>query len=184
MSILEWVAALCIIISVIMLSKGMSHGWTFSVIGCTLYGILFLEQKLYANLVVQIIFIIQGLHGLYVWNKQQETEKNFLCKPMNNHVFLLISVICLVGSFLTGLLMYLFTDNSSAFIDSILSGFSLLAAVLMTKKYIQSWFIWMTIDVGYIFLFASVEMWISSILYLMLFSICINGFLNWRKQLI
>lgn len=178
MNITEFVAALITLSSVIMLANGKMSGWILGIIGSLLYGFLFFQQKLYANMFLQLIFITQGVYGIYEWDKEKETD--FSSKKLDFILFLnllfAVSGICIV------LLLSLSLYGENTVLDLTLSMFSILAMLMMAKKYVQSWFVWIGVDIGYLYLFFSTNMFISAILYFILLIMCINGYIKWSKN--
>lgn len=178
MNIIEWIAALVTLSSVLMLAKGKSSGWILGIIGSILYGILFLEQKLYANFILQIFFIAQNFYGIYSWHQDIKNDTPFSVKKLDYVLFLTL----LFGTLALSAILFMgFYSYDNMFLDISITLFSILAMFMMAKKYIQAWFIWMAIDIGYICLFLSSNMFISTILYCCLFLICINGYIKWKK---
>ena len=184
MSLTEWIAVIATILSVIMLTKAKSSGWIFGIIGNVLYWNIFFDQTLYADMVIQLIFVIQGFYGLFEWNKTKDINKPFTVEKIDSMSLFLIVFSTLGISVFISLAMFLFTDNKSPILDTVLSICSIIALYMMTKKIIQSWFIWMMIDIGYIYLFLSIGLWLSAFLFLFLFVLCISGYMQWKKKLI
>jgi len=181
MNTLEWIAALFIIASVIMLGKASVLGWVFSTIGCIIYGIVFLEQTLYANAFVQVIFVLQGIYGIFKWNKRGANEE-FVSIKFDFTSLLLIFSATLGTALMISVFLYSFMPGESPFMDTILSVCSLCATIMIIKRIIHAWFFWMAIDIGYIFLFLKVDMYISAGLYLLLILLCINNYIQWNKK--
>lgn len=182
MNITEWMAVLATIASVFMLARGKSSGWIFGIIGCVLYSFVFIEQKLYANVIIQIIFIAQGLYGIFEWRKKAPDNKPFSSKTLKNSILFETIFLTIQYSFIISLFMYYYTDNQNPFLDTTLSVCSVVAFSLMIKRVIQAWFFWMVIDIGYIFLFCSIGLWISAGLYVLLFFLCIDGYNKWNRK--
>ena len=183
MNVIEWVATLAILSSVILLAKGKASGWIMSIIGCALYSYLFIEKDLYANFAIQIFFILQGAYGLFVWNKQIEANKKFQCKKLEFLSFILLMSVTISVSIGLSSAISMLTDDKLSFIDSVLSISSLIATFGIAKRYIQTWFLWMIIDIGYIWMFLNAEMYLSALLYFILLLICVNAYFKWNKLL-
>lgn len=179
MNIIEWLAVLATIISVIMLAIKNKLGWIFSIAGCILYSIVFFQQKLYANTLLQLVFIGQSIYGILLWNKKTNSE----FKKMDIIPFFATIALTVGVSMIISVLLSIVTDVENSMIDMFLSVSSIVALVLMAKKFIQSWFVWMAIDVGYIYLFIETGLWLSACLYFLLLLICIFGYIKWRKNI-
>lgn len=184
MKTIELFAALATISSVYALSKGMSYGWVLSVIGCVLYGVFFVEESLFANALLQVVFIGQSIYAAFRWNKHSDNDKHFKCVKMSDTTFFIIMAELML--FLILFSINAFPENiieSEKNLDMFLTVGSLIATVLMILKYLQSWFFWMFVDIGYIVLFCSLELWLSAGLYFILLLLCIRGYSNWSKNI-
>lgn len=175
---LETMAALATILSVIMLAFRNELGWFASISGCILYGIVFLEQKLYANAILQLVFIGQSIYGILQWEKKTNSEFKVLDFPSLFVILLVTTGVCLI----TSVFVSNFVTSQYVMIDVFLSSLSVVALILLAKKIAQAWFMWMLIDIGYIYLFIKTNMWPSAFLYCLLFLICIVGYFKWKKH--
>jgi nicotinamide mononucleotide transporter len=182
MNVLEWVAAIASISSVLLLAKGKSYGWILGIVGSVLYGLVFFEQKLYANTILQVIFVIQGFYGMSEWNKSILKKESFSSKKLDFISLIALISLTLALAVIISSIMSMTTSNSSPLLDTTLSICSILALAMMARRFIQSWFIWMMIDVGYVYLFLSTKMWVSAGLYFLLLLICIKGYFEWNKK--
>jgi len=182
MNILEWIAALFITASVVMLGKANILGWIFSVVGCLMYGVVFLEQKLYANALLQIVFVLQGVYGIFQW-KKIDSSKEFISLKFDYISLLLIFSITLGTSILISAFIYSFMPGEYPFTDTLLSVCGLFATIMLIKKVIHAWFFWMAIDIGYVYLFLKIDMHISAGLYMLLFLLCIKNYMQWNKKI-
>ena len=181
---IEWIAAIATILSVIFLSEGKLNGWIIGLAGSLIYGWIFIQQKLYANAVIQLIFLTQGFVGIYEWSEwgKQKKDAKFSSKKLDSHSIIKIIALTLFLAFSLSFIMIYFTDNKSPMLDTILSVFSITALMLMVKKIVQAWLFWIVIDLGYIYLFLSIGLWVSAGLYLLLLFLCIEGYFKWKKK--
>lgn len=134
------------------------------------------------NALIQIVFILQGLFGLFKWNKEVPANEQFHSIKLDFASFLIFSAVSLAVSVITTTILSTLLDAQYQFVDTTLSVFSIFATIMLIKRYIQAWFIWMIVDVGYVYLFFEINLWLSTGLYLLLFILCINGYVQWNKK--
>ena len=67
-------------------------------------------------------------------------------------------------------------------IDAILTTSSVVAQILLTRKKIDNWVIWVIVDVVYIGLFLMVGMYWTAGLYVVYTGIAVNAVFSWRKE--
>jgi nicotinamide riboside transporter PnuC len=56
-------------------------------------------------------------------------------------------------------------------------------AVLMTRKVIEHWLVWMAADVIYIWLYAERGLYLTSLLYVVFFVMCVAGWRDWLRDI-
>jgi nicotinamide mononucleotide transporter len=96
---------------------------------------------------------------------------------LNTKTFITHIVILLVTYFLLTNLTILGS------LDTMITLISLLATYYLTKKYLESWMLWITVDVLSVLLLLGRELYISAILYFILLILATSGLLLWRKNL-
>jgi nicotinamide mononucleotide transporter len=159
-------------------------GWPLGIISCFLYVFIMYQAQFYAGMWLQVIYVFLNAYGLYEWlyggaNKQALTVSHILPKE----IFILLPV----GILLTGAAYYYFdayTDTSQRFWDSFNTAFSLVAIYLQAKKRLESWLVWIMVDIIYIPLFYYQELYPTAGLYLAYLVLATAGYLLWRKSLL
>lgn len=123
MSALEIVANVVNLISVLFASRNSIHTWWSGIIGCFLFGALFYQAKLYADVTLQIFFIGTSAYG---WR--------------------LYFVVALVIAFVYSRILIATTDASLPFADSIVLIFSVLAQFLLMRRKLENWAAWLIVN--------------------------------------
>ena len=84
-----------------------------------------------------------------------------------------------------GLAIFLrrFTDSTVPGWDGFTTALSLAAIYGQTKKYLESWWIWILADLIYIPLYIYKHLWLTSGLYFVFFLLCVMGLREWSKAL-
>jgi nicotinamide mononucleotide transporter len=58
---------------------------------------------------------------------------------------------------------------------------SLAAIFGQSRKYVESWWIWIAADIIYIPLYIYKSLWLTSVLYLVYLILCVIGLREWRR---
>jgi nicotinamide mononucleotide transporter len=183
----EAIASVATVIAVLLISLGKTTGWIFSMIGSIFYSVLFFHNHLHGAAVLQIIYTIQAIFGLRAWIASDNTHGEFSCKKMPGIDFaqwIFLMTFIWIGNFLMDKYLFNINIDTIAYIDWSLMLCSLAALLLTSKRIIQSWYIWISVNIGYIALLSMTDMWMSVVLNFILIIISINGFLQWRKSLV
>ena len=180
MFFIELVAVLFSLTAVWLSIKKNTYIWPMGIIGVIAYLYIFYSTKLYADCLLQIFFIVQGIYGWYNWKIKLKNDLNVSKWAISNSIISFLMVVLV--TFLIAQLLKAYTDASSPYPDAFASCLSLMANWLMTKKKIESWIYWIAADLIYIGLFLYKGLHLSSFLYLVFLIMSIGGLINWNRQ--
>lgn len=180
MNYIEIIAFIFSLMSVIGLANRKMYGWYSGLIGVSAFFYLFYQEKLYMDMVLQVIFFVQSLIGIYNWKIKTDDVK--LSTISWDRFILHLSTTVAIG-IIIGMILSEYTNASQPYLDSILSVVCLLANYYLTKKILQSWIVWISVDVFYLFLFYNQEMYITLLLYVLFLGNSIRGLIKWRKDI-
>ena len=179
MNILEIIATISTIICVILSSKQNIFAWPIGIISVLSLIAIYVKSGIYAQIIVQTISLIQCTIGWYTWGKKDELKISKLPKTTfrANTIFFIGmgSTFALTHS---GQITYWV-----AFFDGIAASLALLGNWYLTKKIIQAWQLFMVYNIILIFLFIHQEIYMLSLLNLVLFFISLNAYITWKKDL-
>ena len=88
-----------------------------------------------------------------------------------------------LGGILLGQALTHFTNASLPFVDSVLTSFSIGAQWMQTRKLLESWLVWLAVDVGYIGMFLYKALYPTAGLYTVFLVLAAMGFVQWRRSL-
>lgn len=145
------------------------------------YSILCLMQHFYAGVAINAYYFITMIYGVYVWKKRLKEKGDRLeveprRLPYSIVAVLLVSTILM--SWLTGLGLKAWTDDTQPYIDAYTTVPALVAQVLMILAFREHWFIWLAVDI------LSVVLWFRAGDYCMgaqYIFWCINCLYGWRR---
>ncbi|MCR9287667.1 MAG: nicotinamide riboside transporter PnuC [Bacteroidetes bacterium] len=188
-AILEWMTPLEIfatiftLICVWLTVKRNIWCWPMGIIGVSAYFFVFFENQLYADAGLQIIFLIQSIYGWYFWvyGKNEDIENVPIRRLKLTEQILTLS-FCVILIFTIGWLSATFTDTDVAYLDAMVASISLIANLLLARKIIDNWPLWMFVDVVYVGLFIYKELYLTAGLYVVFFFMATTGLIQWRKE--
>lgn len=179
MKVLEIISVIFNLLSIYFLVKQNKLGWLFGIVGIVCYMIIFYNQKLYANTLLQVFFLLQSIWAIFKWNSDTElTIKRIrLDEFLTNHIPGLLLLTCLSYMFVQGVGGYPTISNSFIF------ALSIYATILMMNRVLENWFFWILNNILLINLFLSSEMYLSVGLYSIFIIMDIKGYVEWKKTL-
>lgn len=155
--------------------------WPIGIVSSVFFLILFFQSRLFADSGLQLVYVVLGFLGWYWWlfGGKDKSELKVGNSDWKTNVALGIIAIVATGLFTD----YLRSINDAApFLDALTTVLSLVAQYLLTKKYIESWYVWIFVDVIYIYLYAIKNLYLTSVLYAIFLSMCIKGIIDWRTS--
>ena len=157
--------------------------WPVGIANNALWILLFVTAGLYADGILQIVYIALAIVGWYNWLHGGEGKSTL---PVSHYTITLWVQTITVGIILLAFIFWIlttFTPSTVPFWDATTTTLSLLAVYGQIKKKLQSWFLWMLADLIYIPLYLHKGLTLTAILYTGFFSLCVYGYLNWRTEL-
>lgn len=183
MSLVELAAVLFSLLSVVLTIRKRVSAWPVGLLGVAAYFVVFQGARLYADMALQVVFFAQGVYGWYAWaatgtTEEDPTDIRVLSPGERGTVMLAV----LAATLLIGTGLARFTDASLPYLDSLLAAMSLTANLLLARKVLENWALWIAADVLYVGLFAGKGLWLSSGLYAGFLVLATLGLLRWQSR--
>ena len=182
MNWLEPVAVATGIISVYLSVKQKIWSWPTALVNVALYFVVFREQKLYADMGLQVIYFALSLYGWYEWLYGGEHRTELKVSRAGAAMAVTLSAIAVVGVAVLGTLFARFTDAALPYVDSATATTSLLAQWMMTRKVLENWAVWIAVDVVYVGMFIYKHLYLTSGLYAGFLVLAVMGHVQWRRS--
>lgn len=188
-SYVELIGTLFGLLSVYFASRANILTWGTGIINEICLFILFFQVQLYADMFLQIYFFIVTLYGWYNWKKKPK-QNDIAMTTRRSKIWLTNTII--IGTLLSGLLFsnihlylphYFKTEAAFPYIDSFVMVLSIIATVLLAQKKIETWYLWIAVDVVCVFLFFKKGIVFLALEYLVFLGLATYGLMNWKKQL-
>ena len=181
MSHLEIAAFILNVLGVWLTSKQYRICWLVNIVAVMLYMIIFYQVHLYADALLQGVFIIMQLYGWLSWTKAS-AAKPLHAGYMNKAVMARSLLIGAAAGLVLGLLFSTYTQASLPWLDSMLASFSLVASYWAARKYIESWAMWCVLDALYVLMYLHKSLNLTAFLYFIFILLALNGWRMWKKQ--
>lgn len=178
---IEWVAVALGIINITLIIRRSIWNYPFGLVMVTLYCFIFWEYKLYSDALLQIYFFAMQLYGLYVWLNGRAPDGRIVVAPLATTHF----IICLAATAAVwlglGYLMDTFTDAAAPYWDASIAALSVTAQFLLARRHLQSWYLWIAVDVLAIGLFYSRGLEPTAALYAVFLVLATMGLIQWQR---
>ena len=157
--------------------------WPTGLVTSTLYIIVFLNSKLYADMGLQVYYVVISIYGWYFWLKGRNSDKSeaLPVRKLSKSLWLKLSAICVVIYFIILYILKL-TDSDIASLDALTTALSIVATWMIAKKYMEHWLIWIFVDLLSSGMYVYKNLWPTVILFLVYTIMAFFGYIEWKKD--
>ncbi|MEM9172384.1 MAG: nicotinamide riboside transporter PnuC [Pseudomonadota bacterium] len=188
---LELVATLLLMVNVYLLGQQKLSNYAFGFVGVVLFGFLFREFKLYSDMLLQwafyaplqIVGFILWKYGRTLGASDPQNELNSMQVVTLPGKWWPVLIIAITGTTLAlGSYMANNTDASFPYADALTTTMSIAASILMLKKIIENWLLWIVMDLIAIPVYAMKGLYVTAGLYGVFLVLATLGLARWLSD--
>ncbi len=170
------------ILCVYLAAKNVIWNWPFAIISVAIYIIIFFEAKLYADMGLQFYFLAMNIYGWYFWSRRSKSEQKVPVERITQKEIIVSIIGVVLFTAILGFLLKHGTDAAFPFIDSFCTACSLIAQVLLARKVLENWLIWVFVDVIYVIVYSAKNLHLTASMYALYLIIAALGYRDWKKD--
>ncbi|PLK42639.1 nicotinamide riboside transporter PnuC [Emticicia sp. TH156] len=195
MSYLEFYATVTGLVAVILSARENVWSWVVGLANVVLAFIMFYQIQLYPDMFLQVFFFITNLIGFWQWKYPRQEEANrkneLRISQLSIQQFGLLSMIGLAGTLLLGtfasklhewLPMVFSMPSAFPYMDSFTTIMSIFATFLLIRKKVESWWVWLGVDIISTYMYFVKDVKLYSLLYAVFCVIALLGAMSWTKE--
>lgn len=183
--ILGFTASVTGMLSVILVAKGKISNYYFGIINVVIYGFISYNSKYYGEAMLNILYFLpMQIIGFMMWRKNNvniDESKEVKAERMTAKEIILWSVLSGIAVIVYGIILKKL-NNTLPMADSFTTVLSVTAMILMVKRYIEQWIVWIMIDIVAIYMWLFIKsdynitiMWTAYLVN------AVYGLYNWAK---
>lgn len=174
-------------VSVFLAVKNSIWTWPTGILNELFFFMLFFQIQLYADMFLQVYFFAITVYGWYTWGRggQQAniTRLDARAKAFYG-VALGIGTVCL-WLFIKNIHLYFpdyFVQKAAYPLpDSFVTVGSILATILLAKRKLETWILWIIVDLASIGLYFMKGVQLIALEYVVFLAMAVSGFWSWKK---
>jgi len=166
-----------------LLARQIVWNWPIGIANNALYLIVFLRSGLYGDAGLQVIYMLLGAYGWWTWSRFRPGRVKLPITRTRGRTWAWLIPATAVAAIALAFFLARFTDSTVPGWDGSTTAFSLAAIFGQSRKYLESWWIWIAADIIYIPLYIYKSLWLTSVLYLVYLILCVIGLREWRRAL-
>lgn len=181
---LELVSFLLSLLMVVLMIAQSHWSWLFSLLASALYGLVFWQARLYGDMGLQLVFIGASVWGWLQWLRGATAAHAPLAvSRLGRRGWIGLACGWLVGFGVLALFLRRYTDTDVPLADAFLTAGSLAGQLLLARKKLENWLVWIAVDVLYVGMFTFKHLYITAVLYVVYLALAIRGWIDWRRSL-
>jgi nicotinamide mononucleotide transporter len=157
--------------------------WPVSLGNVACFMVLFYEARLYADALLQIGFALLGIVGWWQWVRAARSDSAHgvpVTRTTARETLISLSISAAAigaGSWI----LRTWTDSPVPVADTTLLVLSLLATWWQAMRRLESWIMWILVDIVSVPLYWHRSLPLTAVLYIVFLLICISGYVDWRR---
>ncbi|MEK8029861.1 nicotinamide riboside transporter PnuC [Ideonella sp. DXS29W] len=180
-----WLEVVAFVLSLWMVGCNMrvhSLGWPLAMISSLLYALLFAQSKLFGEASLQLFFVAVSAWGWWQWLKGRGDDGGALkVHRLSRRQQILTAAGTLAAWPLLGLALARFTSSDVPYFDALPTVASITGQVLLGRKLIDNWPVWLAVNLVSIALFAHKALWLTVVLYAIFAVLSVAGWRTWNR---
>ena len=180
-----WLEIVAFVVAVVMVLANFRVNpiaWPLAIVSSLMYALLFADSKLYGEAGLQFVFIGAAFWGWWQWLRGRSGDGTLLrVHHLSRRGLALLAAATLAAWPLMGLLLDHATDSDVPYFDALPTVASLAGQILLARKCVENWPVWVGVNIVSVALFAYKGLWLTVVLYALFTVLALFGWRAWRK---
>ena len=157
------------------------------VVGCimpAIYVVVLYKAGIYADCGMEVYYLLAVIYGLIIWLRgKTETGTKVDIGHTPRKLWPRLSLLFIILFVAIAAFLRECTDSRVPYIDSFTTTLSIIAMWMLSRKYIEQWWVWLVVDAVSSGLYIYKGIYGRSILYVIYTIMAIYGWYTWQKKL-
>ena len=167
--------------NIILIVRRSVWNYMFGLLMVTLYFFVFFEAKLYNDALLQIFFFFVQIYGWWHWALVEAEAGEMVVERLSIPQRIAWSMATILAVIGWSAVMRNYTDASFPVWDASVAAISVAAQLLMSRRYVENWILWILVDLLAIGLYWQKELWPTAGLYTIFLILAVYGFAKWLR---
>lgn len=180
---IEVIATLTGLIYLVYSVQGKMLLWLFGLITSALYVYVFFNSGIYADMGINIYYVLISIYGWYHWKFGKRKDQQALpVSRLDLKTGIYLLVISLIVFLFIALVLDKLTDSTIAGWDAFTTAFSITATWMLARKIAEHWLVWIVVDLVSAGLYIYKGLYPTVLLFVVYTLLAFVGFNTWMKE--
>ncbi|GGE81124.1 nicotinamide riboside transporter PnuC [Massilia psychrophila] len=178
---LELVSFVLSVLTVLLNIRRNHWAWLFAIVSSAAYSVVFYRSRLYGDMALQVVFIVVSVWGWHSWLRGGAAHGALQVTRLDGAGWRMSLAGWAVGFVLLAYFLKTWTDTDVPHADGFLTAGSLVGQVLLSRKKVENWHVWIAVDILYVGLYLYKNLVLTAILYALFVVMAVIGLRTWRR---
>lgn len=147
------------------------------------FAVLFWRAGLLANAGLQVVYLVLAALGWCWWVRGGPAAGRLAVRRAPRAAWPAAAVCAAVLTVGVAALLVRTDESVQPWADATTTALSLVAQVMLGRKWVGSWAVWIVTDVLLVALYVSVGLYLTAGLYVLFIGLCVHGWRQWARDL-
>jgi len=157
--------------------------WPIGLLNNAFWFLSFWWSKLYGDATLQLIFAALAIYGWWEWARKDELKLELPVRRTTALEWTVLAPATAAATVLVWAFLSRKTDSPVPVWDASVVSLSLAATYGQAKKLVESWWIWIAVDVLSVPLYVVRGLYPTSAVYAVFLALCVVGLRAWNREL-
>jgi len=159
--------------------------WPVGLLTSVLYVWVFFVSKLYADMGLQVYYVVISIYGWYEWLRGNQTNhaESIKVSRLSMKLGFILSIVSVLLFILIWFILKNYTDSSVPMADAFATALSIVATWMLARKILEHWLVWIFVDAFSIGLFWYKDLLPTVILFVVYTVMAYVGYREWNREL-
>jgi len=145
---------------------------------------VFLTSKLYADMGLQLYYVVVSIYGWYEWvsGRQGDNNEGLKVSRINIRLIIYLTIVSVLIFLLIWYVLSNFTDSPVPMADALATGLSIVATWMLARKILEHWLVWIFVDAFSVGLFLYKNLMPTVILFVVYTIMAVVGYIEWKRD--
>jgi nicotinamide mononucleotide transporter len=157
--------------------------WPVGLFTAAVYVAVYFQHKFYADMGLQVYYAAASIYGWILWAKPGKARANgLLISKAPGWLLIAYSVSVVLLTVCLGWVLDNYTDTPVAYPDAFTSALGIIGTLMLAKKYLEQWHLWILANASCIAIYLSKELYFTSFLFAVYLAMSVAGYIQWGKM--
>lgn len=170
------------VLNVWLVTRENIWSWPIGMLNAAFYMVVFARTGLYSDTGLQVVYFVLSCYGWWHWARGGTVASPVVVRRTPLRLLLILAGIGAVTWLVLATVTARIPGAAMPRLDAALVATSLVAQWMMTRKLLESWLLWIAVDVLYVGMFIVRGLRLTAVLYAVFLGLAVIGYVQWTRS--